>query len=94
MEQPTTITLEALQQLVHQIVASTLTGVILARMDTSKAADPHHDAARDDQTPQLSSPGHERGDAAVYHAVGGVRAILPTARPAPADTETDTSLSG
>ena len=53
MEQPTTITLEALQQLVHHMVASTLTGVIVARMDTSKAADPHHEAARDDQTPQL-----------------------------------------
>ena len=77
MEQPTTITLEALQQLVHQIVASTLTGFILARMDTSKAADPHHDAGPRRSDAPAVSPGNERGDAAVYHAVGGVRSHPP-----------------
>jgi hypothetical protein len=75
-------------------VASTLTGVILARMDTSKAADPHHDAARDDQTPQLLAQATKEVMQLYTTLWATLEAILPTARPAPADTETDTSLSG
>ena len=61
METQTSITREELQNLVHQIVASNLTGVIFARLEAYKAAAPHHDDARDEHTrPLFASASHRR----------------------------------
>ena len=98
METQTSITREELQNLVHQIVASTLTGVIFARMETYKAAEPHKDYARDEHAhPLLAQVTKEvmHMYTSIWEALEAIiDNTINNTTPSPEDTETDTSISG
>ena len=94
METQTSITREELQNLVHQIVASNLTGVIFARLEAYKAAAPHHDDARDEPTHPLFAQVTNEVMHMYTSLWKALEAIIHAPPPSPEDTETDTSLSG
>jgi hypothetical protein len=94
METQTSITREELQNLVHQIVASNLTGVIFARIEAYKAATPHHDDARDEHAHPLFAQVTNEVMHMYTSLWKALEAIMHHPPLAPTDTETDTSISG
>ena len=94
MEQSPNITMHELQNIVHQIVASNLTGVMLSRIDTYKAEAPHKDYALEENYGPLA----ERATREVMGMYGILWASLEkwanTPKASEEDTQTDTSVSG
>ena len=94
MEQSPDITMHGLQNIVNQIVASNLTGVMLSRIDTYKAEEPQKDYALEENYGPLA----ERATREVMSMYGVLWASLEkwsnNPKASTEDTQTDTSVSG
>jgi len=94
MDQSPHINIQGLQNIVNQIVASNLTGVIFARMETYKAAEPNKDYSLEENYGPLA----EKATRDVMAMYGIIWEVLekwsnnPTA--SEEDTQTDISVNG
>jgi flavoprotein len=94
MDKNANINIEGLQNLVNQIVASNLAGVIFARMETYKAEEPNKDYSLEAHYNVLLSQATK--DVMNMYTViwESLEAIINHANRSTEDTETDTSVSG